>query len=439
MEKTIFAFATPDGRSALAVLRLSGNGCRAIGEKMMGSLPAPRVATLRRLVDPRNCEPLDEAIVLWFPGPGSATGEDCLELHVHGSRAVRKALAETLASFDNCRLAEPGEFTRRSFLNGKTDLTRLEGLGDLLEAETQAQRRQALAQHGGALESQAEAWRQQMLNIMALLEATIDFSDEDDVPEDVFNEVGLLLRRLMTGLESQLAASKYSEIVRDGFRVVIAGPPNAGKSSLLNALSQRDVAIVSEFAGTTRDILEVSLEIDGMLIRIYDTAGLREAMDPVERLGIVRARDKAASANLVLWLKPADGTAENVTPDFGSVEVVRVGTKSDLVSGAPVVADLAVSAKSGHGIKGLLELIGERASNKAPNIADGFLTNTRQTACVEQCLVALERAAGALRSGVAEVVCEELRLAELELSRLTGRIQTEEILGTIFSRFCIGK
>lgn len=439
MEKTIFAFATPDGRSALAVLRLSGDGCRAIAEKIMGRLPPPRVATLRKLVDPRDCELLDEALVLWFPGPRSVTGEDCLELHVHGSRAVRKALADMLASLDDCRLAEPGEFTRRAFLNGKTDLTRLEGLGDLLEAETQTQRRQALAQHGGALQSQADAWRQQMLNIMALLEATIDFSDEDDVPEDVFNEVELDLQRLMNNLRTQLEASKYSEIIRDGFRVVIAGPPNAGKSSLLNALSQRDVAIVSDFAGTTRDILEVSLDIDGMLIRIYDTAGLREAVDPVERMGIERARHKAASAHLVLWLQSADGASGDVVPDFGAVEVVRICTKSDLLSAAHVAADLAVSAKTGHGMKRLLELIGERASNRPPDTGNGFLTNTRQFACVEQCLVALGRAAGALKSGVAEVVCEELRLADLELSRLTGRIQTEEILGTIFSRFCIGK
>ncbi len=441
MHKTIFAFATPEGRSAIAVLRLSGPECRAVCTKIAGDVPSPRTGSVRVLRDPRDGDVIDEAIVFWTPGPGSFTGEDCLEFHVHGSRAVRSALLATLGSLPDCIPAGPGEFTLRAFLNGKTDLVKVEGLADLLEAETQVQRRQAISQRSGAVHVRVGAWREKLLGAMALLEASIDFSDEDDVRTDLKSEVGNALGSLEIDLVREIGRARYAEVIRDGFKVAIAGPPNVGKSSLINALSRRDLAIVTEHAGTTRDILEASLEIDGMLVRFFDMAGLRDTEDPVERIGVERARALAASTDLVLWLRSSDQEMPPAPEGLAHEGRLRhIFTKADLCSASAFEPSrIYVSSKSGYGIAELIELIGELAATAAGRGEPAVLTNARQASCVSQCYEAVARAKSLLSVDSAEVVCEELRAANDALSRLTGRIGPEEVLGAIFSRFCIGK
>lgn len=443
MDQTIFAFATPEGRSALAVLRISGDMCRNIIGRMMAKQPEPRSASLTKLRDPVSREVLDQAIVLWHPGPASFTGEDCLEFHIHGGNAVRRAVVRALGKMDHCRLAEPGEFTLRAFLNGKTDLSRLEGLADLLEAETDTQRRQAFAQLEGAAAAKCETWRQSLLNVMALLEVTIDFSDEGDAPVEVMVEVKARLTSLLDNFESELRYARSGEIIRDGFKVVIAGPPNAGKSSLLNALARRDVAIVTEVAGTTRDILEVPLDLGGMLVRVFDTAGLRPTDDPVERIGVERARQASANADLLLWLKPL-GTGEICS--FSGVEhapsVLEVNTKKDLCEEDIThnINDIWISSSSGEGIADLLGTIEREAKLSCHREEGSLIVQERQKLCLKDGVESLARAILSIESsGGPELICEEIRVASAALDRLTGRIGSEDVLGAIFSRFCMGK
>src|SRR3954469_5378533 len=308
-DHTIFALSSGRPPSALAVVRVSGPSASLVLTALAGKLPAPRQAS-RRLLHDGVGQPIDDSVVLWFPGPGSATGEDICEFHVHGGRAVLAALLAAISKIPNTRAAEPGEFTRRAFENGKLDLTEAEGLDDLVHADTDRQRRQALRQLKGLLGDKARGWRAQIIEALALIEAGIDFSDEGDVPAELIAPALAKVKQLHDEIQEVLATQGRSERMRDGLLVAIAGPPNVGKSTLMNQLARREVAIVSPHAGTTRDVIEVQLDLDGYPVTVIDTAGIRETDDPVEQEGVRRARARAAEADLVLWL--ADGAAEEI-------------------------------------------------------------------------------------------------------------------------------
>lgn len=313
---TIFAIASGIGRSAVAVIRISGCAtASALHALLSGRLPDPRRAALRRLHDPVSGDLLDQALVLWLPGPTTFTGEDQAELQIHGSPAVRAALLRTLAVIPSCRPAEPGEFTRRAFVNGKLDLSAVEGLADLIDAETEAQRKQAIHQLEGRLATQVEDWRERLIDALAACEAALDFSDEDDVPEDVATNAASVADAVRSDVGRALVDAERGERVREGFQVVIAGAPNAGKSTLLNALARRDVAIVSPIPGTTRDIIEIRCDLSGLPVTFIDTAGLRDSEDAIEREGISRARQRMERADLILWLVAADDAAANRSGD----------------------------------------------------------------------------------------------------------------------------
>src|SRR6478735_11808537 len=303
---TIFALSSGRPPAAVAVVRISGPRAGAALETLIGRLPAPRRTSLARVRDSATCDVIDEGLALWFPGPNSETGEDIVELQVHGGRAVIAAVFAALGRIEGLRMAEPGEFTRRAFENGHLDLTAVEGLADLIGAETEAQRRQAYRQLKGLLGKRAETWRARMIEALALVEARIDFSDEADVPEDLIGPALKIARGLRDEIAEALAGATRGERLRDGLVVAIAGPPNAGKSTLLNRIAKREVAIVSPFAGTTRDVIEVHLDLDGYPVTLLDTAGIRDSEDPVEQEGIRRARQRASEADLVLWVEDAE-------------------------------------------------------------------------------------------------------------------------------------
>ena len=433
---TICAQASGAGRAAIAVIRISGPATGEILRALCG-LPAARHASLRTIRDPRTETLLDRGLVLWFPAPASFTGEDMAELHVHGGRAVVANVLDAALSIDDVRLAEPGEFAARAFENGKIDLTEVEGLADLINAETDAQARQALAQAGGSLRRLYESWRGKLLRAQALAEAGLDFADEADVAANVTTNVGAIVAELILQISNHLA-DRRGERLRDGFRVVIVGAPNAGKSSLLNALARRDVAIVSEEAGTTRDIIEVHLDLDGLPVILTDTAGLREASGKVEVEGIRRALARVEAADLVVWLidakKPVSAPPEPLAR--GRVPFLAVRNKIDL---APVGAaeGISLSAKTGEGIDTLVAELKARAREALVAGAESpAVTRARHRAELEGALAALERSRTA---GPPELKAEELRIAARHLGRLTGNIDVEEVLGAIFSEFCIGK
>jgi len=434
---TICAQASGAGRAAIAVIRISGPATGEVLRALCG-LPEARHASLRALRDPRTETALDRGLVLWFPAPASFTGEDMAELHVHGGRAVVASVLDAVLSIDGVRLAEPGEFASRAFENGKLDLTEVEGLADLINAETEAQARQALAQAGGSLGTLYEGWRAQLLRAQALTEAGLDFADEADVTAKVATGADAIVAELIGQVTPHLA-DRRGERLRDGFRVVIVGAPNAGKSSLLNALARGDVAIVSEEAGTTRDIIEVHLDLDGLPVILTDTAGLREAGGKIEVEGIRRALARAQAADLVLWLidakKPVSAPPEPLAR--GRVPFLPVRNKIDL---APVSAaeGVSLSAKTGEGIDTLVAELKTRAREAlAAGSESPVVSRARHRAELEAALAALRRS---LEPGLAaELKAEELRAASLHLGRLTGSVDVEEVLGAIFSEFCIGK
>ena len=435
---TICALASGAGRSGVAVIRISGPAAREVVVQLCGSLPQPRRASLRKLADPRSGASLDRGLVLWFPAPASFTAEDMAELHVHGGRAVVARVLDAVLVVSGVRLAEAGEFAHRAFANGKLDLTEVEGLADLINAETEAQARQALAQAEGAGRALYEAWRDQLLRALALTEAGLDFSDEADVAANVAVEADAIAGQLLTAITAYLA-DRRGERLREGFRVVIAGAPNAGKSSLLNALARRDVAIVSEEAGTTRDVIEVHLDLAGLPVIVTDTAGLREVKGAVEKEGIKRALASMEEAELVLWVVDA------VTPQWTPLPP-QIAVKNPLITAlnkidlAPSVAggDLRVSAMTGAGIEALVACLTERAQ-AALGAGEGgsAVTRARHRAELAGTVAALERFRS--QTGGSELKAEELRAAAHHLGRLTGRLDVEEVLGAIFSDFCIGK
>jgi tRNA modification GTPase len=396
-----------------------------------------RRAVLRRIVDPVSGELVDEGLVLFFPGPRSYTGEDMAEFQVHGGRAVVQAALAALASNRACRLAEPGEFTRRALANGRLDLARVEGIGDLIAAETPQQRRQALAQASGALSSRVEAWRGILLAAMAQFEAAIDFSDEGDVQEQAaLGKTTAPLVRLHQEITDVLADGRRGEIVRDGFVVVIAGPPNAGKSTLINALARRDVAIVSDLPGTTRDVLEVHLDLAGYPVTLLDTAGIRETTDPIEALGVQRAEVQARRADLVLWLSPAG--APQPAPEDWDVPLVTVTSQLDSCP-EHMGFGLAISALTGKGLAELVALIGDHASRLLGG-EPALVTRERHRLALEGAQAALLRALSALELGLSpEIPAEDLRLAARSLGQIIGTVGVEDVLNTLFGSFCIGK
>ncbi len=439
---TIFALATAPGRSGVAVVRISGPEAGSALAALTGRpLPAPRRAVLTKLRDPRTGDMLDDALVLRFTGPASFTGEDVVELHLHGGRAVVAGVIEALATLPGLRLAEPGEFTRRAFENGKLDLTEAEAVADLIDAETNAQRRQALRQMEGALGRLYDAWRERLTRALAHIEADIDFA-EDDLPGGVTDAV----RPVVAGLADEIAAhlddGGRGERLREGLHIAIVGAPNAGKSSLLNALARRDAAIVSARAGTTRDIIEVHLDLGGYPVVLADTAGLREAAaDEVEEEGIRRARDRAARADVKVAVFDAT-TLPDLDPatlDLIDRDTVVVFNKTDLATAIDLRPDLSpilVSAQTGAGLRALEEKLTEFSADRLAIGSAPSLTRARHRAALTECRESLLRA---LDAPLPELAAEDVRLASRALGRITGRVDVEDLLDVIFRDFCIGK
>lgn len=442
--ETIFALASGGGRVGLAVVRVSGPAAGSALLSLTGKkiLPRPRRATRALLRHPDHDEILDDGLVLWFPAPASHTGEDVAELHVHGGRAVSLGVLEALAACPGLRPAEAGEFTRRAFVNGKLDLTAAEGIADLVGAETAAQRRQALRQVGGELANLYEDWRRRLLAVLAHMEASIDFSDEP-LPADLEASVRQQAAALGDEMAAHLDDGRRGERLRDGIYLAIIGAPNVGKSSLLNALAQRDAAIVSTIAGTTRDVIEVHLDLGGYPLTVADTAGLRDSDDEIEREGVRRARGRAEDADLRLAVFDAEAWPEidMATADLVNGDTLVVVNKADRVSPAPPLVvggrpARAVSALTGAGLDGLLEELEAALIERWDASASLAPTRVRHRAAVGECQAALRRALAA-ESG--ELAAEDLRLASRALGRITGRVDVEDLLDVIFADFCIGK
>jgi tRNA modification GTPase len=449
---TIIALGSGAGRAGIAVIRASGAGASALLRQLSAHapdvsretpMPTPRRAAIRSLHD-RDGAFLDEALVLWMPGPNSYTGEDTVELHVHGGAAVIAAVLDAALQTGLCRVAEPGEFTRRAFDAGQMDLTQAEAVGDLIDAETEGQRRQAGRLYQGEAARTFEGWRGLLMSAMAALEASIDFPDEADIPGEVDLSALAPIADLASELAAALGDAGRLNAVREGFRIAILGPPNAGKSSLMNRIARRDAAIVSPIAGTTRDVVEVRLVLAGFPVWVADTAGLREASDAIEAEGVRRALARAEEADLRIWVSDASADVSRETLAAHRPGDIEVLNKADLVGTAPARAGaedvFVVSAKTGAGFEALerrlVQLVNERlAGDEAP-----LVTRARHRELVEEALGGVERALAGARSGIgAELVSEDLRLAARALGRITGTIDVEDLLERIFSQFCVGK
>jgi tRNA modification GTPase len=448
---TIFALSSGRPPAAIAVVRISGPRARVALEQLIGRVPQPRHASLARVRDPKTGVIIDEALALWFPAPNSETGEDMAELQVHGGRAVIAAVLAALAKVAGLRHAEAGEFTRRAFENGRMDLTAVEGLADLVAAETEAQRRQAYQHLKGLLGERAETWRQRLIEALALVEAGIDFSDEDDVPKDMMARSLELIRPLAE--EIGKAGTGQGERLREGLRVAIAGPPNAGKSTLFNRLARREAAIVSPFPGTTRDVLELHLDLGGYPVTVLDTAGIRETNDPVEREGVRRASEQAAGANLVLWVVDA-AASECQTLQLPAIKVASESAAWLVVNKMDLVAEEKqrriesrfdtkevvnfVSSKTGAGVDELVNAVA-RFAERFFTPEPALVTRERQRAHLRETALALQGAQRAAQEGREEIMAEQLRLATRALGKLLGRVDVEDVLDVIFRDFCIGK
>ncbi|MDG4905103.1 tRNA uridine-5-carboxymethylaminomethyl(34) synthesis GTPase MnmE [Mesorhizobium sp. WSM4898] len=420
--------------AGIAVIRISGPKTRFVLETIAGGGIKDRFTTLRKLMA-ADGSVIDHGLVVFFPGPSSFTGEDVGEFHVHGSRAVAAKMLETLTGFAGVRHAEPGEFTRRAFLNGKLDLVETEALADLVNAETEAQRRFAVRNAEGAQSELYSGWRRRLIHARAMIEAEIDFADEEDVPGSVSKTVWTDVAAMADEIERHIQGFKAAEIIRDGFEVVILGAPNAGKSSLFNALAQREAAIVTDEPGTTRDLLEVVLDLHGMRVRVVDTAGLRDAAGKVETIGIERARAKAGGADLVLLLEDmVDPQPVSAVPT--GVPLLRIGTKTDLMGARRGAYDLALSSKEGTGISELLDEIAGRAAAAVGGAGDILPSRLRHVELLKEAKYFLSEA---LSGQSLELRAEDLRVATDRLGRIIGAVDVEDMLDVIFSQFCIGK
>ncbi|WET76097.1 tRNA uridine-5-carboxymethylaminomethyl(34) synthesis GTPase MnmE [Rhizobium croatiense] len=433
---TIYALSSGAPPSGVSVIRISGPLTRDLLVRLTGSVPPDRLASYRT-IRARNNQPIDSGLVLFFPTPNSFTGEDVAELQIHGSKAVLAALFQALGDTPGFRMAIEGEFSRRAFENGKLDLVEVEGLADLIGAETEMQRRLAMEHSAGGVSAVYDSWAERLTRARALIEAELDFADEDDVPGSVSDMVWADMDRLRNDIRHHLDAASAGEIIRDGFKVVIAGAPNAGKSSLLNALARRDVAIVTDIAGTTRDVLQVDLDIDGYLVKLYDTAGLREADDRVEMEGVRRARVALRDADLVLLL--VDVSDPVIPADLDqALPHVRVGTKKDLIETGSDRYDLRISTATGEGLPELRALIGRVVRERFDGLSMAIPSRQRHKDSLAKCLTALDAAISQSETNL-ELRTEQLRLAAEYLGRITGRVDVEQLLDVIFSEFCIGK
>jgi tRNA modification GTPase len=445
---TIFALSSGRPPAAVAVVRICGPRARDALQALIGKIPEPRRAALARVRDPSNGEVIDQALALWFPAPHSETGEDMAELQLHGGRAVIAATLKALSRIEGLRPAEPGEFTRRAFENGKLDLTAVEGLADLIGAETEAQRRQAYRQLTGLLGQRAETWRKRLIEALALVDARIDFSDEADVPEDLIRPALEIARGLRGEIAEALAGAGRGEQLRDGLVVAIAGPPNVGKSTLLNRIARREAAIVSPIAGTTRDVIEVHLDLDGYPVTLLDTAGIRDSDDPVEQEGVRRARARAADSDLLVWVFDTRASVEDADsrPNIPSLATWMVRNKIDLLPQSEkqknefIQSDLNfnISAATGEGMNRLLNRLGQYARDFF-GLEPALVSRERHRRALQATLDALNRAINEGVNGPEDIIAEELRAAANTLGRLLGRVDVEDILDVIFRDFCIGK
>lgn len=432
-DDTIIALSSGSLPSGVAVIRLSGPACSIVIEQCLDKPLKPRFAQLTQIIDFETTEVLDAGIVLWFTAPHSFTGEDCLELQVHGGRAVVEAILNSITKIDSIRLAEPGEFSRRAFENGKLDLTEIEGIADLVASETEAQRKQALAQSRGDSRETYEGWRKRLIHMRAMIEAELDFSEEEDIPDEISAEGFSQVKALKVEIEDHLADNRAGEIIRDGFKIALMGKPNAGKSSLLNALAKRDVAIVTNEAGTTRDILDVHLDIEGYSVIISDTAGVRKSENIVEVEGIKRAEAKGLEADLVIWLTDIKDTIDK--PELEFEDVLYLNSKDDkheLEKGS------SISISNNYGIDALLNIIRQRIEAKIDNRETGLISRLRYRLALVECL---EHIDAVLFNNIVdiELKAETLRHASDCIGRITGRIDVEDLLDVIFSEFCVGK
>ena len=442
---TIYALSTGPGVSGIAVVRVSGKEAAEVVKQLTGDdLPAPRVAVLKKLKNSNTNEMIDEGIVLWFPGPNSYTGEDLAEFHVHGSRAVVSALHSSISGIKNCRLAEPGEFTKLAFQNGKINLLKAEGIADLVSAETEIQRKQAVEIMSGKSSDKFTSWRAKLLKILAHVEAKIDFPDED-LPKDTLDEIQNISNQVSKEIEKVLDDQKVGERIREGFKIAIVGPTNAGKSSLLNYLSKRDVAIVSEIAGTTRDVIETHLNLDGYPVVVSDTAGIRESKNEIEKKGIKLALNRAEDADLKLIIvdaKSVDFTS--VLKELIDENAILVVNKSDLIAGninreLKKYDHILVSIKNNLNLDKLILKIKKKLENKFISYGDILITRERHRQHLEQCISHLKNFKNKNGSEDYDKAAEDLRLATRHLGMIVGKVDVEEILGSIFNDFCIGK
>jgi len=448
MSDTIYALASGAGTAGVAVIRVSGPAAGPAIERLTGApVPSPRMASLRRLRDPAvggdiDASDIDEGIVLWFPGPASYTGEDIAEFHVHGGQAVIEAMILALGAIETCRMAEPGEFTRRAFEGGKLDLTSAEAVADLVAAQTVAQRLQAMGQFDGSLAALYDDWRTQLTGLLARAETIIDFSDED-LPDDIQESIKHNILYIHKQITQYIDDHHRGERIRSGFRVAIIGAPNVGKSSLLNWLAERDAAIVSEIAGTTRDIIEVHMNLGGYAVIVSDTAGIREAEGAIEAEGVRRARQSAEEADLrvVVFDAAALPGLDDYALDYVDDDAIAVLNKTDIavqdmpeaIANQPVCA---VSVKTGDGLEALLAVLTAAVQARLTATEQPPLTRARHREALEACAAALQRAAAA---SLPELAAEDIRLAVRSLGRITGRVDVEDVLDVIFRDFCIGK
>ena len=430
-EETIYALGTGAGRAAIAVIRLSGSAVPFLLEQFTGTTPIPRQAHYVRLRDPTTHETLDRGLAFFFPAPESPTGEDYAELQCHGGRAVVSGILSALARQKNLRPAEAGEFVQRGFRHGKLDLSQAEGLADLIDAETQSQARQALRLSGGALRRKIETWRSALIAALAQVEAELDFSDEGDVGGFSISALAQTLKPLCADMTGALAISPASERMKEGYEVMILGPPNAGKSTLINKLSDREIAIVTPQPGTTRDMIEMHLDLEGLPITLIDTAGLRRTEDEIEKIGIDRMLDRARNADLILWLSP-DGA---LPPDEIKQPVLSVTSKSDLLVHSR--GGLEICALTGAGLEKLCKEIAARARAHLGDGGSALFSRQRHRIATQEALEAIQSAL--VLSKPLELIADDLRLALRKLGKIIGVVDVEEILDVIFSRFCIGK